>query len=238
MANYYEILGVPKDAKYNEIENAYSEKIKDYLHKLNDHSYAKSYKKLEEELTAINKAYKTISDPKLKTAYDKKIPNVVIVNTRKPKGKIPSALVMSTFLITFFLGVIGHGANPVYYISISKIALYLMAMVSPWLSLMLIAFLYRDVFTSFNGQIVSVGLMALNTLIFGGIYRSSKILATVITIVFDIVIVRGYENYLAYGFFFSDSVFYIQVENLVSIVIASVIYITVFERFRKLKQYD
>ena len=111
-------------------------------------------------------------------------------------------------------------------------------MVSPWLSLMLIAFLYRDVFTSVNGQIVSVGLMALNTLVFGGIYRSSKILATVITIVFDIVIVRGYENYLAYGFFFSDSVFYIQVENLVSIVIASVIYITVFERFRKLKQYD
>ncbi|MEA2020474.1 MAG: DnaJ C-terminal domain-containing protein [Patescibacteria group bacterium] len=62
--NYYDILGVSKNANQEEIKKAYREKAKKY------HPDAKSSEKDEERFKKINEAYQVLSDPKKKQAYD------------------------------------------------------------------------------------------------------------------------------------------------------------------------
>lgn len=62
--NYYDILGVSKNASQEEIKKAYRQKAKKY------HPDAKSGEKDEEQFKKINEAYQILSDPKKKQAYD------------------------------------------------------------------------------------------------------------------------------------------------------------------------
>jgi len=64
MPNYYDILGVSKDASQDEIKRAFRKKAKKY------HPDAKSSEKNEERFKKINEAYQILSNPKKKQAYD------------------------------------------------------------------------------------------------------------------------------------------------------------------------
>lgn len=64
MADYYDILGVARDAGREEIKKAYRNLAKKF------HPDSKSGAKDEEHFKKINEAYQVLSDPKKKQAYD------------------------------------------------------------------------------------------------------------------------------------------------------------------------
>ena len=65
MANYYDVLGVAKDADARTIKSAYKKLAKKYHPDVNPGA--------GEKFTEINDAYQTLSDPQKKAEYDKKI---------------------------------------------------------------------------------------------------------------------------------------------------------------------
>jgi DnaJ-class molecular chaperone len=68
MANYYEILGVDKNASDEDIKKAFREKAKN-LHPDTTTDTDKK-KELEEKFKEVNKAYQILSDPQERAAYD------------------------------------------------------------------------------------------------------------------------------------------------------------------------
>jgi molecular chaperone DnaJ len=68
MADYYEILGVPRDASPEEIRRAYRELVQKYHP---DKYYGKpEYKEMNEKFKKINEAYEVLSDPEKRRLYD------------------------------------------------------------------------------------------------------------------------------------------------------------------------
>jgi len=68
MADYYEILGVPKNASPEEIKRAYRELVQKYHP---DKYYGKpEYKEMNEKFKQINEAYQVLSDPEKRKLYD------------------------------------------------------------------------------------------------------------------------------------------------------------------------
>lgn len=66
--NYYEILGVKRDATYEEIRSKYLELAKKYHPDANTTIAPIA----EEEMRKINEAYQTLSDQEKRAAYDKR----------------------------------------------------------------------------------------------------------------------------------------------------------------------
>ena len=64
MSDYYNLLGVSRDAGTNEIKKAYRKLALEYHPDRNKNSS-------EEKMAQINKAYEILSDKKLKSEYDK-----------------------------------------------------------------------------------------------------------------------------------------------------------------------
>ena len=62
MANYYDVLGVAKDADARTIKSAYKKLAKKYHPDVNPGA--------GEKFTEINDAYQTLSDPQKKAEYD------------------------------------------------------------------------------------------------------------------------------------------------------------------------
>lgn len=68
MADYYEILGVPRDASPEEIKRAYRELVQKYHP---DKYYGKpEYEEMNEKFKKINEAYQVLSDPEKRRMYD------------------------------------------------------------------------------------------------------------------------------------------------------------------------
>ena len=63
--DYYEILGVKKDASQDELKKAFRHLARKYHPDLN-----KGSKEAEEKFKEINEAYQVLSDPQKKTQYD------------------------------------------------------------------------------------------------------------------------------------------------------------------------
>ena len=69
MSNYYEVLGINKNATDDDIKKAFREKAKDF-HPDTEPDEAKK-KELEEKFKEVNAAYQTLSDPQERAAYDR-----------------------------------------------------------------------------------------------------------------------------------------------------------------------
>ena len=67
MKNYYEILGIKKDASQEEIKKAYRKLARQYHPDVNPGN-----KQAEERFKEINEAYNTLNDELLRKAYDGK----------------------------------------------------------------------------------------------------------------------------------------------------------------------
>lgn len=68
MKNYYEILGIKRDASQDEIKKAYRKLARQYHPDVNPGN-----KQAEEKFKEINEAYNTLIDDTLKKAYDDKL---------------------------------------------------------------------------------------------------------------------------------------------------------------------
>lgn len=77
--NFYKLLGVSKDASYEEIKKAFREKAKKYHSDVN--------KEGEEVFKLLTKAYETLSDPEKRKEYDK-----IISSKPEILGKIENLL--------------------------------------------------------------------------------------------------------------------------------------------------
>jgi len=69
MLNYYEVLGINKNATDDDIKKAFREKAKDF-HPDTEPDEVKK-KELEEKFKEVNAAYQTLSDPQERAAYDR-----------------------------------------------------------------------------------------------------------------------------------------------------------------------
>ena len=81
--NYYEILGVPRNATQTEIRNAYRKLAKLYHPDRNSSEHAKTYIQL------INEAYETLSDPQKRSQYDQPAFTYVTQETTPQPQKDP-----------------------------------------------------------------------------------------------------------------------------------------------------
>lgn len=68
MKNYYEILGLKRDASSEEIKKAYRKLARQYHPDVNPGN-----KQAEEKFKEINEAYNTLNDDELKKAYDDRL---------------------------------------------------------------------------------------------------------------------------------------------------------------------
>ena len=69
MSNYYEVLGINKNATDEDIKKAFRDKAKDF-HPDTEPDEAKK-KELEEKFKEVNAAYQTLSNPQERAAYDR-----------------------------------------------------------------------------------------------------------------------------------------------------------------------
>ena len=74
MTNYYEVLGVNKDATDEDIKKAFRDKAKLYHPDTNTDEAQK--KELEEKFKEVNEAYSVLSDPQERAYYDNPQPNI------------------------------------------------------------------------------------------------------------------------------------------------------------------
>lgn len=79
MKNYYEILGVKKDASTEEIKKAYRKLARKYHPDVNPGD-----KEAEEKFKQINEAYNNLIDESKRKAYDEKYDNSNRTGTAKP----------------------------------------------------------------------------------------------------------------------------------------------------------
>lgn len=70
MKNYYEILGVDRNATNSEIKKAFRELAKKYHPDKFANESSEKQKEAKDRFTQINQAYETLSDSKLKEEYD------------------------------------------------------------------------------------------------------------------------------------------------------------------------
>lgn len=71
MKNYYELLGVSRDAAPDEIKRAFRKLARQYHPDLNPGN-----QEANERFKAINEAYSTLSDPSLRESYDARLNGV------------------------------------------------------------------------------------------------------------------------------------------------------------------
>ncbi|HOB64962.1 MAG TPA: DnaJ domain-containing protein, partial [Clostridia bacterium] len=69
-ANYYEILGVSKDASADEIKSAYRKLAKKYHPDLYTNATESQKAEAEKKFKEVQYAYDVLSDPQKKAAYD------------------------------------------------------------------------------------------------------------------------------------------------------------------------
>lgn len=86
MANYYKLLGVPKDASDEDIKKAFREKaIQNHPDKINHLSEEEKLKR-QELMYQINEAYGTLSSAEKRKVYDKQSSERQSSNTRSSEG--------------------------------------------------------------------------------------------------------------------------------------------------------
>lgn len=69
--DYYQILGIKKEATEGELKSAYRQKAKQYHPDLFSTAPESEKKKAEEQFKKINHAYQVLSDPQKRAAYDR-----------------------------------------------------------------------------------------------------------------------------------------------------------------------
>lgn len=76
MANYYDILGVSKDASEQEIKKAFKKLSIKYHPDKHVNDSPEEQKRCEDKFKEINEAYDTLSDPQKRKQYDNPMPNM------------------------------------------------------------------------------------------------------------------------------------------------------------------
>jgi len=110
--DYYEILGVKKDASQDELKKAFRHLARKYHPDLN-----KGSKEAEEKFKEINEAYQVLSDPQKKSQYDQ-VGHAAFKPGDFTGQKLPAMMIFSGILdlvissMPFPQVPEGHGAGP------------------------------------------------------------------------------------------------------------------------------